>query len=72
MSQVSDPREIEALVDGVLEANAGQLEQYRAGKTKLKGFFVGACLKASGGRANPSLVDRILQAKLDGVPIDVA
>ena len=72
LSQVSDPREIEALVDGVLEANAGQLEQYRAGKTKLKGFFVGACLKASGGRANPSLVDRILQAKLDGVPIDVA
>jgi len=49
----------------VLDANPNQLEQYRAGKTKLKGFFVGACLKASGGRANPSLVDEILQRALD-------
>jgi len=65
LSQISDPAEIEALVDGVLDANPGQLEQYRAGKTKLKGFFVGACLKASGGRANPTLVDTILVAKLD-------
>ena len=57
--------EVEALVDGVLDANPGQLEQYRGGKTKLKGFFVGACLKASGGRANPALVNKILVAKLD-------
>ena len=65
LSQISDPAEIEALVDGVLDANPGQLEQYRGGKTKLKGFFVGACLKASGGRANPALVNKILVAKLD-------
>ena len=69
LSQISDPAEIEALIDGVIAANAAQLEQYRSGKTKLKGFFVGACLKASGGRANPTLVDKILQAKLDGVPV---
>ena len=69
LSQISDPAEIEALIDGVLEANGSQLEQYRSGKTKLKGFFVGACLKASGGRANPTLVDKILHAKLDCVPV---
>jgi len=65
LSQISNPDEIKTLVQGVLDANPNQLEQYRAGKTKLKGFFVGACLKASGGRANPSLVDEILQRALD-------
>jgi len=65
LSQISDPAEIEALVKSVLDANPSQLEQYRAGKTKLKGFFVGACLRESGGRANPSLVDKILLAALD-------
>jgi aspartyl-tRNA(Asn)/glutamyl-tRNA(Gln) amidotransferase subunit B len=50
----------------VLEENPGQLEQYRGGKDKLKGFFVGAVLRASGGRANPAMCDEILMRKLKG------
>jgi len=45
--------------------NPNQLEQYRSGKTKLKGFFVGACLRESRGRANPTLTDDILMRKLE-------
>ena len=48
LKQISDPAEIEAIVDKVLEDNPGQLEQFRGGKDKLKGFFVGAVLRASG------------------------
>ena len=66
LKQISDPKEIEAIVDKVLEANPGQLEQYRGGKDKLKGFFVGAVLKESGGRANPALANEILMKKLNG------
>ena len=60
LMQISDPAEIEKIVQKVLESNQSQLEQYRSGKTKLKGFFVGACLRESGGRANPTLTDEIL------------
>ena len=49
LKQISDPAEIEAIVDKVLAANPGQLEQFRGGKEKLKGFFVGAVLRESGG-----------------------
>ena len=52
-------------MDRVLEANPGQLEQYRGGKDKLKGFFVGAVLRESGGRANPALSNEILMRKLN-------
>ena len=65
LKQISDPAEIEAIVDKVLEANPGQLEQYRGGKDKLKGFFVGAVLRESGGRANPALSNEILMRKLN-------
>jgi len=66
LMQISDPAEIEAIVDRVLAANPGQLEQFRGGKDKLKGFFVGAVLKESGGRANPALSNEILMRKLNG------
>jgi aspartyl-tRNA(Asn)/glutamyl-tRNA(Gln) amidotransferase subunit B len=66
LMQISDPVEIEKIVQKVLDANQSQLEQYRSGKTKLKGFFVGACLRESGGRANPSLTDEILMRLLEG------
>mmetsp|Transcript_25761 Transcript_25761/g.64435 ORF Transcript_25761/g.64435 Transcript_25761/m.64435 type:complete len:580 (-) Transcript_25761:136-1875(-) len=66
LSQISDPAAIEAIVAAVLAANPGQLEQYRGGKDKLKGFFVGAVLKASGGRANPAMSNAILMRKLKG------
>ena len=66
LKQISDPAEIEAIVDKVLAANPGQLEQFRGGKEKLKGFFVGAVLKESGGRANPAMSNEILMRKLKG------
>ena len=66
LTQISDPAAIEKIVDAVLAANQGQLEQYRGGKEKLKGFFVGAVLKESGGRANPALSNEILMKKLKG------
>lgn len=64
--QVSDEGEIRALVEAVVNANPKQLEQYRAGKTSLFGFFVGQVMKASGGRANPQLVNRVLKEGLEG------
>jgi aspartyl-tRNA(Asn)/glutamyl-tRNA(Gln) amidotransferase subunit B len=51
-------------VDGVLAANPDKVAEYRAGKTKLFGFFVGQVMKATGGAANPALVNDLLQAKL--------
>ncbi len=64
--QISDPVVIGEMVDRVLEANTKQLEQYRGGKTKLQGFFVGQLMKESGGRANPALMNKILMEKLKG------
>lgn len=66
LQQVTDASAIEAIIDEVIAANPGQLEQYRAGKTKLMGFFVGQTMKASGGKANPQQVNEILKRKLDG------
>ena len=66
MAQISDQASIDALVDSVLEANAGQLAEFRAGKTKLQGFFVGELMKASQGRANPALLNATLARKLKG------
>jgi aspartyl-tRNA(Asn)/glutamyl-tRNA(Gln) amidotransferase subunit B len=66
LTQISDPDAIGAIVDAVLAANPDQLAQFRAGKDKLKGFFVGAVLRESGGRANPALANEILMRKLKG------
>lgn len=63
--QISDPAALEAMVDAVLEANPTQLEQYRAGKTKLQGYFVGQLMKESKGRANPTELNKILMKKLN-------
>jgi aspartyl-tRNA(Asn)/glutamyl-tRNA(Gln) amidotransferase subunit B len=64
LAQVSDRGEIERIADEVIAANQKQLEQYRAGKESLVGFFVGQVMKASGGKANPKLVNEVLQSKL--------
>ncbi len=64
MEQVSDAGEIEAIVDKVIAANPGQLEQYRAGKTGLMGFFVGQVMRDTGGQANPKVVNEVLTRKL--------
>ena len=66
LEQVTDSSAIEAMVDEAIAANPQQLEQYRAGKTKLMGFFVGQVMKASGGKANPQQVNEILKQRLDG------
>ncbi len=62
--QVSDNGAIEAIIDGIMAENPGQVQEYRGGKEKLFGFFVGQVMKASKGKANPAVVNELLQAKL--------
>jgi len=64
MIQVSDTGEIDRVIDEVIAANPKQLEQYRAGKETLFGFFVGQVMKASKGKANPKIVNERLGQKL--------
>ena len=66
LKQVSDSGAIEAMVDEVLAANQDKVAEYRGGKEKLFGFFVGQIMKASGGQANPGMVNELLKAKLEG------
>ncbi|KAG7670064.1 hypothetical protein KSW81_008202 [Nannochloris sp. 'desiccata'] len=63
--QISDPAALQAIVDSVLDANPKQLGEYRGGKTKLQGFFVGQVMKESKGRANPGELNRILMETLN-------
>ncbi|NDJ19096.1 Asp-tRNA(Asn)/Glu-tRNA(Gln) amidotransferase subunit GatB [Myxacorys almedinensis] len=65
LSQISDTGEIEAAIAAVLAENPSELEQYRAGKTKLLGFFVGKVMKQTGGRADPKLTNQLLANKLN-------
>lgn len=62
--QVSDTGEIDRVIDLVIAASPNQLEQYRAGKETLFGFFVGKVMKASKGKANPKVVNERLREKL--------
>ena len=62
--QITDAGAVEKLVDEIIAANPKQLEQYRAGKTNLLGFFVGQIMKASKGQANPQVVNELLTRKL--------
>ncbi len=64
--QITDTAAIEAMIDEVIAANPKQLEQYRAGKKTVAGFFVGQIMKASKGQANPALVNELLARKLEG------
>ena len=64
LKQVTDSSEIEKVIDKVLEKNSSQLEQYKSGKEKLFGFFVGQVMKESKGKANPEQVNKILKDKL--------
>ncbi len=54
------------MIEAIIAANPGQVEQYRAGKDKVFGFFVGQAMKQSGGKANPGQVNEILKRKLQG------
>jgi len=62
--QITDAGALEKMIDAVLAANPKQVEQYRAGKTTVKGFFVGQVMKMSKGQANPALVNELLEKKL--------
>jgi aspartyl-tRNA(Asn)/glutamyl-tRNA(Gln) amidotransferase subunit B len=64
LKQVTDTGAIESAIDAVLAANAGKVAEYRSGKDKLFGFFVGQTMKATQGKANPALVNEILKKKL--------
>jgi aspartyl-tRNA(Asn)/glutamyl-tRNA(Gln) amidotransferase subunit B len=66
LKQVSDSGAIEAMIDEVIAANPAQVNDYRSGKDKLFGFFVGQVMKASKGQANPAQVNDILKSKLQG------
>jgi aspartyl-tRNA(Asn)/glutamyl-tRNA(Gln) amidotransferase subunit B len=64
--QVSDSGAIEKIIDEVLASDPDKVADYRDGKEKLFGFFVGQIMKASKGKANPALVNEILLTKLKG------
>jgi aspartyl-tRNA(Asn)/glutamyl-tRNA(Gln) amidotransferase subunit B len=66
LRQITDGGEIERVIAEVMAANPGQLADYRAGKEKLFGFFVGQVMKASGGKANPAQVNDLLKRMLAG------
>jgi aspartyl-tRNA(Asn)/glutamyl-tRNA(Gln) amidotransferase subunit B len=64
--QVTDTGAIEKVIDEVMAANADKVAEFRSGKDKLFGFFVGQVMKLSGGKANPAAVNDLLTAKLKG------
>ena len=64
LKQQSDPKELEKIVKNVLEKNADKVLQFKSGKEKLFGFFVGEVMKVSSGKANPKLVNDILKKEL--------
>jgi len=64
--QITDASALEALIDEVIAANPKQVEQYRAGKKTMAGFFVGQVMRASKGQANPALLNELVTKKLEG------
>ncbi len=64
LEQITDTGAIAAIVDEVIEKNPSQLADYRGGKDKLFGYFVGQVMKATQGKANPAEVNRLLKQKL--------
>src|SRR5581483_608997 len=66
LRQVTDAGAIEQAIDRVLTEQADKVAEYRAGKEKLFGFFVGQVMKATGGKANPGRLNELLKKKLSG------
>jgi aspartyl-tRNA(Asn)/glutamyl-tRNA(Gln) amidotransferase subunit B len=66
LRQITDSAAIERVIDEVMAKNPAQLADYRSGKDKLFGFFVGQVMKATGGKANPAELNRLLKRKLAG------
>ncbi|MEL4895550.1 Asp-tRNA(Asn)/Glu-tRNA(Gln) amidotransferase subunit GatB [Crocosphaera sp. Alani8] len=65
MTQISDPGEIEKVIAALMSANPSEVEKYRGGKKKLKGFFVGQVMKQTGGRADPKLTNQLVEKLLN-------
>jgi aspartyl-tRNA(Asn)/glutamyl-tRNA(Gln) amidotransferase subunit B len=66
LKQVTDTGAIEQAIDAILAANADKVAEYRSGKDKLFGFFVGQVMKSTGGKANPAMLNDLLKKKLAG------
>jgi aspartyl-tRNA(Asn)/glutamyl-tRNA(Gln) amidotransferase subunit B len=66
LKQISDASALERIVDEIVQANPEQVAQYRAGREKVLGFFVGQAMKVSGGKANPAQLNDIVKRKLSG------
>jgi aspartyl-tRNA(Asn)/glutamyl-tRNA(Gln) amidotransferase subunit B len=66
LRQITDAAAIERVIDEVMAKNPAQLADYRSGKDKLFGFFVGQVMKATGGKANPAELNKLLKTKLSG------
>jgi len=66
LKQITDTGAIEKVIDDIMIANPKQLADYRSGKDKLFGFFVGQVMKVTGGKANPAQVNDLLKRKLSG------
>ncbi len=66
LKQITDTSAIEAVIDEIIANNPGQVAEYRSGKDKLFGFFVGQAMRASKGKANPATLNDILKQKLEG------
>jgi aspartyl-tRNA(Asn)/glutamyl-tRNA(Gln) amidotransferase subunit B len=64
LKQVTDTGAIEKAIDGILAANADKVAEYKSGKEKLFGFFIGQVMKATGGKANPAMLNELLRKKL--------
>ena len=64
LKQESDPKVIEEIISKVIKDNPNKVKEFKSGKDKLFGFFVGQVMKISGGKANPQLVNEILKKKL--------
>jgi len=65
MVQITDESALVQVIDEIIAANPNQIEQYRSGKDKLFGYFVGQVMKATQGKANPQLINELLKKKLD-------
>ncbi len=64
LAQISDSAALEASIDEILASNPDEVAAYRGGKTKLMSFFVGQVMRATKGKANPALVNKLLLQKL--------
>ena len=67
LKQITDDKAINKMVEGVLEANLSQVNEYKGGKEKVLGFLVGQVMKASKGKANPGTVNKLLKEKISGM-----